>query len=157
MKETTEKEKQPWRFPFKWRRQMNKSTGKAGVDKVLMIYLNIKGEIETPRLVPLFSGNVIIYKNKAYDFDPRAVWTLKLGKKIIKTVLIKEIDRRPISNLDWDEIKKRGDATDSDEILVKMVTKAVIEKAKKPVNKGVVIFIIIAVIAAVIFFFFMKG
>jgi hypothetical protein len=137
---------------------MNKSVGKGGVDNVLMLYLNIKGEIEPPRIVPLYSGNIIIWKHKAFEFDPRASWTIQQGKKTIKCVIIREIDRRPVSNLDWDEVKKRGDSTDSDEILIKMVKKAMIEKAKTQFNKGVIIVIVVLVIAAIVFFlFFNKG
>lgn len=157
LKEETEKDSKPFKYPFKWKGAMKKSTGKLAEDKVLMLYLNIKGEIEVPRLVPLYSGNIIIWKHKAYEFDPRASWTTKLGKKIIKCVIIREIDRRPVSNLDWDEVKARGDSTDSDEILVKMVTKAVMEKAKAQMNKGIIIVIIVVIIAAIVGFLFLKG
>lgn len=150
MKEITDKETKEWKFPFKWKWAMNKSTGSAGIDKVLVFFLNIKGEIEPPKLIPLFSGNIIIWKNKAYDFDPRATWTLKVGRKMIKAVIVKEIDRRPVSNLDWDEVKKREDSTDSDEILIKMVTKVVIEKTKAKINRTAIFFIVLAIIAAII-------
>ena len=154
-KDTAEKQKD-WKIPFKWKRQMNASTGKLAEDKILVEYYNIKGEIEPPTLVPLYSGNIIIHKNKAYEFDQRATWTRKVGKKMYKQVSIKEIDRRPISNLDWDEIKARGDATDSDEILVKMVTKAVIEKQKTKVNTGMIVVVVICILIAIGFFMFMK-
>jgi len=153
----TEEEQKPFKYPFKWKSAMNRSTGKAGENKVLVLYLNIKGEIEPPKLIPLYSGNIIIWKHKAYEFDPRATWTIKIKRKIVKVVVIREIDRRPVSNLDWDEIKARGDATDSDEILVKMVTKAQIEKAKTQINKGVIIVIGIIIVAAIVFFLFFKG
>jgi len=157
MKKITKEEKKDWKFPFKWKRQFNKSRSKMALDKILVIYLNIKSEIEPPVLVPLFSGNIIIYKNKAHEFDPRAVLTIRIGKKIIRCILIKETDRRAVSNLDYDEIKKRGDSTDSDEILVKMIVKAIIEKTKKKVSMGIVILIGVAIIAAIIVFFvFMK-
>ena len=66
----------------------------------------------------------------------------------------REIDRRPVSNLDWDEVKARGDSTDSDEILVKMVTKAVMEKAKTQINRGVIIVIGIIIAIGVLAFLF---
>lgn len=157
MEDNSEKESKPFKYPFKWKSAMKKSTGKVAEDKVLMIYLNIKGEIEPPRLVPLYSGNIIIWKHKAYEFDPRASWTTKLGKKIVKCVIVREIDRRPVSNLDWDEVKARGDSTDSDEILVKMVTKAVMEKAKTQINKGVIIAIVVVVIIIIVGFLLFKG
>jgi len=55
-----------------------------------------------------------------------------------------------------DEIKARGDATDSDEILVKMVTKAVIEKQKTKVNTGMIVVVVICILIAIGFFMFMK-
>ena len=134
-KETTEVKKE-WKWPFKWKGVMNKSTKpKIAENKVLLIYFNQKNEIEEPVMVPLY-GNIVIHKNKAYEFDPRAIWTINLKGKIIKVLALKEIDRRPISNLDIDEVKARGDATDSDEILLKMVTRAVIEKQKKQMSSS---------------------
>jgi len=153
MKQETQEVEKDFKLPFKWKRTLNKSQGKSARDMVLVLYLNIKGDIEPPKLIPLYSGNVVIYKNKAYDFDPRAIWTLKVGKKMYKVLLIREMDRRPVSNLDWDEVKARGDSTDSDEILVKMVTKAVVDKIKKPMNKNAIIIIVILVILAIGAFF----
>jgi hypothetical protein len=154
MKVDTDENEKPFNYPSKWRRTMNKSNSKAAEDKVLMLYLNIKGEIEPPRLVPLYSGNIIIWKHKAYEFDPRASWITKIKRKIVKCIIIREIDRRPVSNLDWDEVKARGDSTDSDEILVKMVTKAVMEKAKTQINKGVIVVIGIVIAIGVLAFLF---
>lgn len=155
--EETNKKKKFWEFPGKWKRGMNKSTGKLSKDKILVLYLNIKGEIEPPIIVPLYSGNIIIYRNKAYEFDPRALWTIQNRKKTIKVVLLREMDRRPVSNLDWDEVKKRGDSTDSDEILIKMVKKALIEKQKKNINKGMIILVVLAIIGVIIFLMLRKG
>lgn len=154
-KDTTEKQKD-WKWPGKWKRVIRKSAKKAKDDLAVVLYYNKMGHIEPPKLLPVYSGNIIIYKNSAHEFDPRAVWTTLVGGKLYKVVCIKEIDRRPISNLDLDEIKKRGDSTDSDEILVKMVTKAIIEKQKKALNKGLAVVIILALVAAVVFFLFMK-
>jgi hypothetical protein len=148
----TKNKGQEFKYPWKWKWKMNQSVGKQGQDKILVFYLNIKGEIEPPKILPLYSGNIIIYKNKAYEFDPRATWLVKGLKKQVKAVIIREIDRRPVSNLDWDEIKARGDATDSDEILVKMVTKAVIEKQKVAVGKGAIVLVVLAIIGLVVFF-----
>lgn len=156
MKEETAKEQKKIKFPGRWLKNMKKSTKKVGLDKILVWYLNIKGEIEDPILVPLYSGNLIIHKNKAYEFDPRNLWTMKYKKLITKCLLVREIDRRPVSNMDWDEVKARGDATDSDEILIKVVTKAIIEKQKKAVAKGAVIAIVVAIIAIIVFMLFFS-
>jgi hypothetical protein len=156
MKDETEKEKKKLKFPRSWISNMKKSNKKINLDKVLVWYLNIKGEMEHPVLLPLYSGNIVIHRDKAYEFDPRSLWTITIKKAIVKCLLIREIDRRPVSNLDWDEVKKRGDATDSDEILIKVVTKAIIEKQKKAVTKGAIIAVVVIIVAVIIFMLFFS-
>lgn len=149
VKETEDKlkGKKQFKWPWKWRSAM-KSAKKAPPDYLLVMYLSIKGKIETPKLYPLYSGNMIIIRNKPYEVDPRAFWDM--GK--VKCLIIKEIDRRPVSNLDYDAIKARGDATDSDEFLIKAAMKAFTQQqAKKPMNKTVLIVVGIIIIGAIIY------
>lgn len=152
-KEETNKVKKKWNWPFRWKSTMNKSIKQK--DFVVVLYFNIKGEIEPPMLLPLYSGNMVIVRNKVYEVDPRAFWMIRNGMKTVKVLAIKEIDRRPISNLDYSEIKLRGDATDSDEFLIKAALKAqTVPVQKKPVNTTLLIVIgIIAVVGVGIFFF----
>ena len=149
-KEDTKKDTSFFKWPGKWKSAARKSNQK---DQVLVFYLNIKGELEAPRMVPIYSGNMVIIKNKVHEIDPRSLWTTKVGFKTHKLVIIREIDRRPVSNLDWDEIRKRGDATDSDEFLIKAALKAQIGQASKPLNKTVMIVLGVAVVALLIFLF----
>jgi len=151
-KETAESTK-PFRVPGKWRSAANKANKTK--DLVAILFLNIKGEIEPPILLPIY-GNMVLLRNKVYEVDPRAFWILRQGGKMYKFMIIKEIDRRPVSNLDWDEIKKRGDATDSDEFLIKMALRAQQTQTVKSMSKGLAIIIGLAIVAAVAFFFF-KG
>jgi len=76
--------------------------------------------------------------------------------KTHKVLIIKEIDRRPVSNLDLDEIRKRGDATDSDEFLIKAALRAQTAVARKPVSIWVWIIAGIIVVGLLIFFFMSK-
>ena len=139
--------KKQFKWPRKWRSAMRKSK-KAPSDYLLVMYLSIKGKIETPKLYPLYSGNMVIIRNKPYEVDPRAFWDM--GKA--KCLIIKEIDRRPVSNLDYDAIKARGDSTDSDEFLIKAAMKAFTQQqAKKPMNKAVIIIVAIIIIGAIIY------
>jgi hypothetical protein len=141
------KGKKKFKWPFKWNGIMKKSLKNAR--QVLVIYLNAKGQIETPMLHPIYSSDMIIIRNKPYQVDPRAFW--RLGK--YQCLLIKEIDRRPVSNLDYDEIKARGDSTDSDEFIIKAAMQAIIGPPKKKVaNRAIIIVIGILVILGVIFF-----
>ncbi len=154
MKEDTARRKRPWRWPYSWKSKIKKAS--KFKDLVLVFYFTIKGELDT-FIVPIYGGNMVIIKNKVYEFDPRAVWTTKIGFKWYKLLAIKEIDRRPISNLDLDEIRKRGDSTDSDEFLIKAALKAQVQTAAKAVNRGLIILIAILVIGALLFFFFSRG
>jgi hypothetical protein len=83
------------------------------------------------------------------------MWSLKLGMKTHKVLIIKEIDRRPVSNLDLDEIRRRGDATDSDEFLIKAALRAQ-TAVGKPMGKWVWI-VVAVIIAGLLIFFFMQG
>ena len=53
-----------FKFPFKWRFNFRKSTKKRYNDMILVFFLNKKGIIEAPKFMPVFDGNMIVYKNK---------------------------------------------------------------------------------------------
>ncbi len=143
-----DKKKNVFKWPVKWK-QIFKLSGKKR-NQILVFFLNIKGEIEPPKLYPIYSSNMVIIKNRPYQVDPRSFW--RLGKHTCQ--IIKGIDRRPVSNLDYDEIRRRGDSTDSDEFLIKAAMQAVIGSIslKKQLDKKVIIIIAVIVIAAVVFF-----
>ena len=151
----TKKTKKKFKWPMSWKSKAGKSSKKP--DTVLVFYLNIKGEIQTPMIVPIYSGNMVIIRNKIHEVDPRAMWSLKLGNKTHKVLIIKEIDRRPVSNLDLDEIRRRGDATDSDEFLIKAALRAQTATAKKPISIWVWIILGVIVVGLLIFFFMSKS
>jgi hypothetical protein len=154
--EETKKLGKEWKLPFKWKSAMNKSVKKANKNNVLVFYLSAKGEIEQPMLLPLYSGNLIIYKDKAHEFNPRALFNMYSGNKLYKVLIIREIDRKPVSNLDWDKVKLRGDTTRNDEILLKMLRLAMIEKVKKAVSSWIW-YGLGAVVLAGIVYFLVKG
>ena len=142
------KKQKKFKFPFKWRKVI-KLANKKG-KQILVWYFNRKGTIEPPKLHPLYASDMIIIRNKPHEVDPRAFW--RLGKN--QCLCIKEIDRRPISNLDYSEIKLRGDSTDSDEFIIKAAMQAVLGGLKKKValNKGLLIVLGIIALAVVVFF-----
>jgi len=140
--------KKKFKFPSKHRGVMKKANKKGNT--ILVWYLNAKGIIEPPKMYPMYSSDMIIVRNKPHQIDPRAFW--RMGK--YQCLLIKEIDRRPVSNLDYDEIKRRGDATDSDEFIIKAAMQAIMGKpVKKPVNRNVII--VIGILAAVALGYFL--
>lgn len=142
--------KKPWKVPFKWKSAANRA-GKER-DMVAILFLNIKGEIEPPMVLPIY-GNMVLLRNKIYEVDPRAFWILRQGAKMYKFLIVKEIDRRPVSNLDLDEIRRRGDATDSDEFLIKMALRAQQTQTVKSMSKWAAILIGIGILGVLIFFF----
>jgi len=137
---------------FKWSSKFKSvfKKSKKKKNQILVWFLNIKNEIEHPQLYPIYSSNMVIIKNRPYQVDPRSFW--RMGKYTCQ--VIKGIDRRPVSNLDYNEIQKRGDSTDSDEFLIKAALQAVMMdgKTKKPIDKKVIIIIGIIAAAALIFF-----
>jgi len=165
----TAKETRQFRFPFKWRRKFSQASKKRMREMILVFFLNKKNEIEPPKFMPIFDGNMVVWKNKPYEFDPRAVWTLRGIRKNPKAYVIKEIDRRPVknkfdkymyadaavSNLDLDEIRARGDSTESDEFLIKAALKAqTTQLAKKAKVSIIAIIIILAVVGGVFWLIF---
>ncbi len=141
------KKSKKFKFPFKWRSKIRKANKKSNM--ILVWYLNAKGIIEPPRLYPIYSSDMIIIRNKPYQVDPRAFW--RIWK--YQCLLIKEIDRRPVSNLDYDEIKRRGDSTDSDEFIIKAAMKAFLGgKKQKPVNRAVIIIVGIIILGGIAYF-----
>jgi len=141
------KKKNKFKWPIKWVSVFKDSRKKR--NQILVFFLNIKGEMEPPKLYLIYSSNMVIIKNSPYEVDPRSFW--RFGKYTCQ--IIKGIDRRPVSNLDYNEIKARGDSTDSDEFLIKAALQAIVGVSKaKAMDKKVMIVIGIIVIAAIVFF-----
>lgn len=163
--ETKEKTKQ-FKFPRRWRMKFKKSTKKKMREMMLVFFLNKKNEMEAPKFMPIFDGNMIVWKNKPYEFDPRAIWTVLGMKGNPKAYLIKEIDRRPVrnkfgkvmykdaavSNMDLDEVRARGDSTESDEFLIKAALKAQTTQIRGKVNIAVFVIIGIIVVGGLVYF-----
>lgn len=146
IKETKNAQGKKVKMPKGFSKLLKKNKKKKG-NNILILYYRIRGDIK-PMIVPLYGGNMIIIRNKPYEVDPRAFF--KFGKH--QCMSFKEIDRRPISNLDYEEVRKRGDSTSSDELLIKAVLKAVALSGKKPIDKKMLIWVGLAIAAAVIFF-----
>ena len=167
--ETKEKTKE-FKWPFKWAKKFKQAKRKKYDDMMLVLFLNKKNEIEPPKFMPIYDGNMIIWKNKPYEFDPRAVWRVKGMKGTPQAYMIKEIDRRPVmnkfgqkvytdaavSNMDLDEIRARGDSTESDEFLIKAALKAQQSQAKKNINIAVIVIVAVVVIGGIIWFLSSK-
>jgi len=162
----TKKKTKEFQFPFKWKMKMNQAKQSSKSEMMLVFFMNKKNELESPKFMPIFDGNMIIWKNTPYEFDPRAVWTVKGMKGNPKAYFLKEIDRRPVmnklynnkeifkdaavSNMDLEEIRERGDSTESDAFLVKAVLSARLAKSKLPISKGVLGVLILIIVGVII-------
>lgn len=147
---------------------------------MLVVYFNKKNEIELPKFMPIFDGNMVVWKNKPYEFDPRAIWRIKGVRGQPMVYCIREIDRRPIknpdgtskrdklgrkvystdaaiSNLDVDDVRARGDSTESDEFLIKAALKAQTTQSKKQVSIAVMVIIFLVIAGGLIWFFTSGG
>lgn len=168
--EISQEKTKEFKFPFKWRRKFSSAKRKRYNDMMLVLFLNKKNEIEPPKFMPIFDGNMIVWKNKPYEFDPRAVWTVKGMKGNPKAYLIKEIDRRPVrnktgqvvykdaavSNMDLEEIRIRGDSTESDEFLIKAALKAQTSQVKKNMNIAIIVIVGLIAVGVILYFLFGK-
>lgn len=140
-----------FKMPVKWKFKFKQARKKITADKILVFYLNKKGEIEPPKWVPVHNGNIIVFKNKAYEYDPTALLRLKM-KGYPFLYIIREIDRKPISNNDYPLIKETLRSTDKDEILLKMLLQAKIAQAAKKMNVAVLVVIGILLVGGLIWF-----
>lgn len=162
-KATLEKQKQ-FKYPNKWARKLKASNKKMNNGKILVFYLNKQGEFEVPIFLPVFDGNMVIYKNKPYEYDPRSTWKVKGFKGNPMAVIIKEIDRKPVrnkygkvvytnaelTNQDIEEVRRRQDSTEHDEFLLKFLLRATASVTQKKINKMVLIVVGIIAIGGLI-------
>lgn len=149
------KAKKGFTWPKLWMKKIENNA--EARDTAVVLYFNQKGIIEEPRVINIEAGNIVMIKGSPYEVDPRAFWLIKIGKNVHKILCIKEIDRRPISNLDIDEVRERGDSTDSDSFLIKAALKEQIGAAKKPIPSWLIWVIGIVVLGAIGFFLFQSG
>ena len=121
---------------------MKKRKKKPGY--VVVQYLTTNYEIKF-KLCKVVSGNLVVVENKVHQLNPDKIW--RLGKD--SCYILREIDRHPVSNDDYEKIRERGDDTDGDVPLIKAVLGAIQKnKPSGEVNKNTTV--IIAVIAVVI-------
>ena len=152
LKQQKEVPEPEFKMPGKWARTLKKSKKKQGQNKLLFLYMRKNGKIEPPKLV-VYTDDVVVYNYKAYHVDPRAVWDW--GK--YKVYFYKEMDRRPVSNLNYKLIQERGDLTDGDEILIKATMRAIQDGSKKPFNKAALVVVGIIVLVFLAYLFTANG
>ena len=155
--EETKKEKKGWKIPFKWKKTMNKSLKKNSGEKVLCFFINNKGELESPVLLPIINGNIIVYKYTIHKIDPLDILTFVYKRKFYKVLIYRVMDRKAVSIRDYKEVKAKGDSTENDEVLIKaMLTAKASQISKQQIGKGALI-VGGLVIAGVIIWIFSRS
>lgn len=153
----SKKKKKNWKFPFKWKRTMNKSLRHTKTEKVLCFFINIKGELEPPVLLPIYNGNTLIYKYTVHEVNPMDIISLPYKKKVYKLLIYRIFDRKAVSIRDYGEVKVRGDSTMDDEVFIKaMLTAKASQISKQQIGKGALV-IGGLVIAGLVIWFFVKN
>jgi len=155
--EETKKEKKGWKIPFKWKKTMNKSLKKTSEEKVLCFFINNKGELESPVLLPIINGNIIVYKYTIHKIDPLDILTFVYKKKFYKVLIYRVMDRKAVSIRDYKDVKAKGESTENDEVLIKaMLTAKASQISKQQIGKGALI-VGGLVIAGVIIWIFSRS
>lgn len=147
-----EMQKKPKIWKPNWRmRGLFKKSKKP--EFILVLYLTQKYDAFFS-LQRIISGNIIVFKNKVHVLNPKKIFSF--GKN--KFYIIREIDRQPISNEDYEEVRNAGRSTDEDVPLIKAVLGAVQKEQKIMPGKSIITWIIIlAIILGVLYFFFGRG
>jgi len=136
---------------------MNKSLRHTKTEKVLCFFINIKGELEPPVLLPIYNGNTLIYKYTVHEVDPMDIISLPYKKKVYKLLIYRIFDRKAVSIRDYGEVKVRGDSTMDDEVFIKaMLTAKASQISKQQIGKGALV-IGGLVIAGLVIWFFVKN
>jgi len=135
-----------FKLPFKAKRVINKANKLP--DFIVTQYLTQKRDIRF-KLCRIVSGNIIVINNKVHKINPKYLW--RYGKQF--WYIHREIDREPVSNEDYEDLREKGRDTDSDVPLIKAVLGAVQKpSAIKKANWILILVIAVAAIAGLIVF-----
>lgn len=61
--EETEEKTRFLKWPWRWRRKFSQTSKPRNREMMLVFFLNKKNEIEPPKFMPIFDGNMIVWKN----------------------------------------------------------------------------------------------
>lgn len=120
----SKKEVKGFKLPFKWNFKFAQARSKAKKNELPCFIFTKDGYLDGPIYLPIRYGNLITWNDQAYKFRPEALWKFRTIKKVPFVYCIKEIDMEPISNLDINEIRERGDATEHHQFLLKQFLRA---------------------------------
>lgn len=104
-------------------------------------------------LQKIAAGNIVVIRNRVHKLTPKKIW--RSGRKT--WYILREIDREPVSNEDYDKVKIRRDDTEADEPLIKAVLGAVQKKPAIEAKSAIIVIIIIVAVVIGAFWLFGGG
>ena len=146
---STKKKRKKKQKQFEYPKVLNKLSGKADkkIDSVVVQYLTAKNQVQW-KLCKVIAGNLVVVRNKVHVLNPKMLWRYKNKMWYI----LREIDRRPVSNMDYEAVRAAKQDTDADVPLIKAVLGAIQKQDEPKKNKNAIIIGALIVIAAIIVF-----
>ena len=138
--------KKKFKLPWKAKRLMKQADKKP--DRVLVQYLTQKYQVHF-KLCKIVQGNLVVVNNKVHVLNPKYNW--RYGKHM--WYIIREIDRLPVSNRDYDMVRARRDDTEADVPLIKAVLGAVQKQSTMGGKSTWIVVVIIAVVVLLLVMF----
>lgn len=142
---------------YKWKKPRRATALEKKSDKkfdhVLVEYLTARYMVRR-LLVKVVAGNLAVIDNKVHILNPRDVW--RDGKYM--WYKIREIDRLPISNRDYDKMIRQKRMTINDSVVIKAIVGAIEKKEPPKIATKWLLYIVIGVvvIGAIYLIFFSK-
>ena len=150
LKSQDKKTRKKTKMPKLLQKLLKKRKKKPGY--VVVQYLTANYEIKF-KLCKIISGNLVVVDNKVHKLNPDKIWRLNKDSCYI----LREIDRNPVSNDDYEQIRERGDDTDGDVPLIKAVLGAIQKnKSSEDTNKNTMVIIGVIAVVVVVAILLMK-
>jgi hypothetical protein len=148
--EMSKRKMKPFKLPGKATKAMRQV--RKMPDHIVTQYLGQDGSMKF-KICRVVSGNIIVVNDKAHKINPKDIW--RYGRNT--WYIHREISRNAVSNQDYETVRDVQKAsTENDKVLIKAVLGA-IQKPKKEMKKGVVMWIIIAAVALILGLIFFGG
>lgn len=132
--------KKKFRVPLAFKRLSKKAS--KSPEYIFVQYLSLKKEVSY-KVCRVVSGDIVVINNKAHVVNPEAVWKYK---KVL-FYIIREMDREPVSNLDYEKVKERKDDTQADVPLIKAFLGATNKNSNPLGDKNIIIWVILGALA----------
>ena len=75
--EEDDKDKKPFKIPFKWKWKFNQARKKAKQNQLPVMIFTKDGYLNGPTYLPVRYGNLITWNEQAYKFRPEALWKFR--------------------------------------------------------------------------------